>query len=156
MYICLALNRTDGQMKEMRNQLHDQHLDFQILFTSGQIHMQYPPSYIYLFMVYNQRLDTNADLPAECGSLHAEKRTIQPFRCMACSLTRNQTMCPWLLKVTVATISKAQITYWHKECSGARRNVLKLVNPLSLCHLFVIFTHTALPAAGLTALCSIT
>lgn len=72
------------------------------------------------------------------------------------SNTNMQTMCLWLLKVAVSFRSSERSLFWDKEFSGARRNLIKLVNLLLLCHLFVIFYHTALPAVGLTALYFIT
>lgn len=96
--------------------------------------------------------------PPKWGFLHAERRThpTKSFGYMSFPLTRTPTMCLWLLKVAVSSCFRSSERFWHEGFSGARRNVIKLVNLLSLCHLFVIFTHTAFPAVSLKALFFIT
>lgn len=55
------------------------------------------------------------------------------------SSTNMQTMCLWLLNVAVSSSfsSSARSLYWHNECSGVWRNLIKLesiVTLPSLCH----------------------
>lgn len=77
-------------------------------------------------------------------------RTTKSFRYTSCSITKRskQHASGWW-KFPSAQTSQVQTDIDTRNFTGAKRNVIKLVNLLSLCHLFVVFTKTA--SVNLTA-----
>lgn len=77
-------------------------------------------------------------------------RTTKSFRCTSCSITkRSKQHASGGWKFPSAPTSQGQTDTDTRNFTGATRNLLKLGNVLSLCHLVVIFAHTA--SVSLTA-----